>query len=89
MGRYCSLSVWNDDVQNFASTVRSKGFSLSLFGSLIRDWLNFRLVYDGLRVAEWSADLRAKAVKLHAWTKGLGRSGFRGAHEAAAGLVTI
>lgn len=89
MGRFCSLSVWKDDVHTFASAVRSQGFSLSLFGGLIRNWLRFHFVYDGLRVAEWSADLRAKFVKLHAWTKGLGRSGFRGAHEAAAGLVTI
>lgn len=86
MARYCSLAAWGDDYERFTKSVQRDGVRIALLVGLVRSWLGFRLIYDGLRFAEWTADSRARFVKLHAWSRGLEHGGFRAAHEAAAGL---
>lgn len=86
MARYCSLAVWGDDYERFSTSVHRDGVRIASLVGLVRSWLGFRLIYDGLRFAEWTADSRASLVKLRAWSRGLGHGGFRAAHDAAAGL---
>ena len=87
MARYCSLAVWHNDYQQFTDSLRTEGLRLSPFIRLVKSWIGFHLVYDTLRVAEWTSDLRAQVVKSRAWLHGLRRGGFRAAHDQAAGLI--
>jgi len=46
----------------------------------------YERLYCGLIVLEWYMDIQAQARKFTAWFGGLWRTGFEGAHKAAAGL---
>jgi len=43
-------------------------------------------MYDGLRLVEMGMDMQARMIIMRAWLRGWWRSGFAGAHRAAAGL---
>ncbi|KAF8313100.1 ABC1-domain-containing protein [Clavulina sp. PMI_390] len=88
MARYCSLAVWGDDYANFRTILRHDGPKFSSIFALVRHWVGFHFIYNGLRVAEFTLDSRAKLVKLGAWVRGL-RGGLQGAHDAASGLVAV
>ena len=47
----------------------------------------YERLYCGLVVLGWYMDIQAQARKFTAWFKGLYRTGFEGAHKAAAGLT--
>jgi hypothetical protein len=88
MARYCSLAVWHSDYQKFFNSVRIEGPRISTFAQLFRAWMGFHLVYNTVRVAEWTSDLRAKMVNLRAWLHGFRYGGFEVTHDEAAGLVS-
>ena len=58
--------------------------SSSLTSAICR---RYERLYCGLVVLEWYMDIQAQARKFTAWFKGLYRTGFEGAHKAAAGLT--
>jgi len=47
----------------------------------------YEKLYCGLVVLEWYMDVQAQGRKFTAWVGGLWRTGFEGAHKAAAGLA--
>lgn len=47
----------------------------------------FEKSYTHIVIAETFMDLQAYGVKTKAWLKGLWKRGFKGAHQAAAGLA--
>jgi aarF domain-containing kinase len=61
-----------------------KTFTYSLTSAFYR---KYEKLYYGLVVLEWCMDVQAQARMFTAWFGGLWRTGFEGAHKAAAGLT--
>lgn len=64
--------------------IKTTGFSDFL---TIAPCRKYERLYCRLVVLEWYMDVQAQARKFTAWVGGLWRTGFEGAHKAAAGLA--
>ncbi|KAI0256322.1 ABC1 family-domain-containing protein, partial [Lactifluus subvellereus] len=87
MAKYCATAVWEDERQAVFDRMRGSGLLSS--GRLVEyfsAWWRYERLYRKFIVLEWYLDLQAQARKFTAWFRGLWRTGFEGAHKAAAGL---
>ncbi|EFI28146.1 atypical/ABC1/ABC1-B protein kinase [Coprinopsis cinerea okayama7 len=83
--KYCLKASWVADQHQILSNVRTFGFTRSLC-LWISGWWHYRTSYAAFAVYEALLDFQGWKVKKLAWLRGLWRQGFRGAHDAAAGL---
>ncbi|KAJ7462338.1 ABC1 family-domain-containing protein, partial [Mycena galericulata] len=85
--KYCSTAVWQDDQKRLIDEMQAKGYlSIGILLHYFQCWWKFRKTYGKMLVLEQILDLQAFTVKSRAWLRGLRTKGFRGAHDAAAGL---
>jgi len=87
VAKYCSTAVWEDERQAIFDGLRESGLlSPRRLAEYFTAWWKYERLYCGLIVLEWYMDAQAQARKFTAWFGGLWRTGFEGAHKAAAGL---
>ncbi|KAI0268807.1 ABC1 family-domain-containing protein [Gloeopeniophorella convolvens] len=87
VAKYCATAVWEDDRQRMFDGLRGSGLlSPGRLAEYFSTWWRYERFYGGLVVLEWYMDVQAQARKLSSWFRGLWRTGFEGAHKAAAGL---
>ncbi|KAH9040174.1 ABC1-domain-containing protein [Lactarius pseudohatsudake] len=88
VAKYCTAAVWEDERQTIFDGMRGSGLlSPGILAEYFGAWWRFERLYCGLVVLEWYMDIHAQARKFTAWFRGLYRTGFEGAHKAAAGLT--
>ncbi|KAI9449412.1 ABC1-domain-containing protein [Lactarius psammicola] len=88
VAKYCTTAVWEDERQTIFDGMRGSGLlSPGRLSEYFGAWWRYERLYCGLVVLEWYMDIQAQARKFTAWFKGLYRTGFEGAHKAAAGLT--
>ncbi|KAH8995740.1 ABC1-domain-containing protein [Lactarius akahatsu] len=88
VAKYCTAAVWEDERQTIFDGMRGSGLlSPGRLAEYFGAWWRFERLYCGLVVLEWYMDIQAQARKFTAWFRGLYRTGFEGAHKAAAGLA--
>ncbi|KAH9176783.1 ABC1-domain-containing protein [Lactarius sanguifluus] len=88
VAKYCTAAVWEDERQTIFDGMRGSGLlSPGRLAEYFGAWWRFERLYCGLVVLEWYMDIQAHARKFTAWFRGLYRTGFEGAHKAAAGLT--
>ncbi|KAH9963906.1 ABC1-domain-containing protein [Russula dissimulans] len=88
MAKYCATAVWDYERQSIFDDMRGSG--LLSPGSLTKyfaAWWRYERLYCKFVVLEWYMDIQAQVRKFTAWFGGLWRTGFEGAHKAAAGLT--
>lgn len=88
MAKYCATAVWADERQAIFDGMRGSGLlSPGKLAEYFTSWWKYERLYCGFVVLEWYMDAQAQARKFTAWVGGLWRTGFEGAHKAAAGLA--
>jgi len=87
VAKYCTTAVWEDERQTIIDRMRGSGLLTRGLAEYFGAWWRYERLYCGLVVLEWYMDIHAQARKFTAWFKGLYRTGFEGAHKAAAGLT--
>ncbi|KAF8268634.1 ABC1-domain-containing protein [Lactarius quietus] len=88
VAKYCTTAVWEDERQTLFDRMRGSGLlSPRSLADYFGVWWRYERLYCGLVALEWYMDVQAQARKFTAWLKGLYRTGFEGAHKAAAGLA--
>lgn len=87
VAKYCTTAVWEDERQTIFDQMRGSGLLTRGLAEYFGAWWRYERLYCGLVVLEWYMDIQAQARKFTAWFKGLYRTGFEGAHKAAAGLT--
>jgi len=88
VAKYCATAVWEDERQAIFDDMRGSGLlSPRRLARYFTAWWRYEKLYCGLVVLEWYMDTQAQARKFTAWFGGLCRTGFEGAHKAAAGLT--
>ncbi|KAN0132090.1 ABC1 family domain containing protein [Lactarius tabidus] len=87
VAKYCTTAVWEDERQTIFDRMRGSGLLTRGLAEYFGAWWRYERLYCGLVVLEWYMDIQAQARKFTAWFKGLYRTGFEGAHKAAAGLT--
>jgi len=87
MAKYCTSAVWEDERRAILDGMSCSGLlSPGRLAEYFTAWWRYERLYCGLVVLEWYMDIQAQARKFTAWFGGLWRTGFEGAHKAAAGL---
>ncbi|KAN0111476.1 ABC1 domain containing protein [Russula decolorans] len=88
VAKYCATAVWADERQAIFDGMRGSGLlSPGRLAEYFTSWWKYERLYCGLVVLEWYMDVQAQTRKFTAWVGGLWRTGFEGAHKAAAGLA--
>lgn len=88
VAKYCATAVWADERRAIFDGMRGSGLlSPGRLTEYFTCWWKYERLYCGLVVLEWYMDVQAQARKFTAWVGGLWRTGFEGAHKAAAGLT--
>ncbi|KAL4264735.1 Mitochondrial structure and function regulator [Pleurotus pulmonarius] len=86
--KYCTFAVWQNDRRRLIDLMRDQGLiSFNLLSEYFTGWWRFKKNYYGIVFVETIMDAQARLALLRAWTQGLWSRGFKGAHEAAAGLA--
>jgi len=87
VAKYCTTAVWEDERRGILDRMRGSGLlSPGRLAEYFTAWWRYERFYCGFVVLEWYMDIQAQARKFTAWFRGLCRTGFEGAHKAAAGL---
>ncbi|KAJ9108246.1 hypothetical protein QFC19_002494 [Naganishia cerealis] len=88
VARFCAFAVHEEDQRLLLERRAKQGLTTDWIVDYIKEWYNFQVFYNGLRIVEWGMDARARAVKVLLWLKGLRERGWEGAFEVSAGLQT-
>jgi len=87
VAKYCTTAAWEDERRVILDGMRGSGLlSPGRLAEYFTAWWRYERLYCGLVVLEWYMDIQAQGRKFTAWFRGLWRTGFEGAHKAAAGL---
>ena len=81
-----SCAVWQADVLDFRKAIRLEGLSLKILTSFTSSFLSHVYWSTTLGVAEWGMDVRARAVKMVLWIRGVRKGGLTAAEAKMAGL---
>ncbi|ORY20838.1 ABC1 family-domain-containing protein [Naematelia encephala] len=87
VAQYCAKAIWQSDVAEFKSKLRSRGLSFHIFEDILGSWYTYTYWTMTLGIVELGMDLRARAVKVGLWVEGLTKAGWRGAADHMAGLA--
>jgi len=88
VAKYCATAVWDDERQAIFDNMRGSGLlSPGRLAEYFTAWWRYERLYCKFVVLEWYMDIEAQVRKFTAWFGGLWRTGFEGAHKAAAGLT--
>ncbi|KAG6810918.1 hypothetical protein H0H92_009813 [Tricholoma furcatifolium] len=88
MAKYCTYAAWENERKRIIDGMQRSGIlNIRLLKQYFVGWWKFEKSYTKLVFAEMYMDFQAYTVITKAWIKGLWKKGFRGAHQAAAGLA--
>jgi len=88
VAKYCATAVWDYERQAIFDDMRGSGLlSPGSLAEYFAAWWRYERLYCKFVVLEWYMDTQAQVRKFTAWFGGLWRTGFEGAHKAAAGLT--
>lgn len=86
--KYCTSAVWQADRTRLIEDMRQKGLlSFGLLWNYFSCWWKYEAAYIQLVIMETVLDVDGFLRKSKSWLRGLHGRGFKGAHEAAAGLA--